>query len=391
MSEEFLSKHLADREKQDSLRTLHPTHDLVDFCSNDYLGFARSKELKQLLASELGVLSLEHGTGSTGSRLLTGNSQYAEDLEKFIAEYHKAEAGLIFNSGYAANTGLISSVARKDDIILYDELSHASIYDGVRLSKADSFPFRHNDIVHLEERLKFFRSANSEATIFVIAESVYSMDGDFAPLIDIVSLCEDYNAKLIVDEAHATGIFGKKGEGKVVELGLESTIFARIHTFGKALGCHGAIVLGSEELRNYLINFARPFIYTTALPIHSLAAIRSAYNLLLKSNNSILKINDLFSLFILKVKENKVPGFLTSFSPIQSIILEGNNEVKEIAELVQKDGYDVRPILSPTVPKGKERIRICLHEFNTEEQISGLLASLKKNIELTIPQKHQTV
>ena len=371
------------REEQGLFRKLSPSNSLVDFSSNDYLGFAGSAELKALLAAELQAPDSQLLTGSTGSRLLRGNSQYAEDLEKFIANYHRAEAGLIFNSGYTANIGLISAVARKGDTILYDELSHASIYDGVRLSKAESFPFRHNDVLHLEERLRFFKdNNNAHSTCFVVVESVYSMDGDFAPLEEIAPLCEEYKASLIVDEAHATGIFGPKGEGRVVELALEQHVFARMHTFGKALGCHGAIVLGSNELRKYLINFSRPFIYTTALPPNSFLSIKSAYLLLNKSNYKILYINKLINLFIQKIKLNSIPLFLTSFSPIQSLIIEGNDAVKKMALAIQKDGYDVRPILSPTVPKGKERIRVCLHAFNSEEEINGLLESLNKNSKL---------
>ncbi|MBI4929265.1 MAG: pyridoxal phosphate-dependent aminotransferase family protein [Bacteroidetes bacterium] len=385
MSEDFLHHRLKSREEQDLLRKLSPENNLVDFSSNDYLGFARSEELQKFITAELQTPNSKLRTGSTGSRLLTGNSQYAEDLEKFIAEYHKAEAGLIFNSGYNANLGLISSVAQKGDVIFYDELSHASIYDGVRLSKAESFPFRHNDISHLEERLKFYRSNHdSNSNCFVIVESVYSMDGDFSPLKEITSLCEEYNANLIVDEAHATGIFGPKGEGRVVELNLHEKFFARVHTFGKALGCHGAIVLGSEYLRNYLINYARSFIYTTALPVHSLVVIKSSYNYLLNSYDRMLKTNDLIKSFKSLVKDKSVTGFLESSSPIQSLVVEGNEEVKRISLLVRKDGFDVRPILSPTVPKGKERIRICLHTFNTLEEIKGLLSSLKKNSNLAV-------
>lgn len=399
MNQELLQKRLTAREEKGLLRKLSPQNNLIDFSSNDYLGFARSEELKKILAVELETLNFkpvrrmtdsvtlcgETKLGSTGSRLLTGNSKYVEDLEKFITDYHKSEAGLIFNSGYDANLGLISCVAQKDDVIFYDELSHASIYDGVRLSKAESFPFRHNDVRHLEERLKLFNDAGrdlkSRPTVFVIIESVYSMDGDFSPLKEISELCQMYKANLIVDEAHATGIFGPKGEGRVVELGLEQKVFARVHTFGKALGCHGAIVLGSEELRNYLINFARSFIYTTALPIHSLVAIKSSYLLLSKQKHIKFKINNLINLFKLEVKEENLSGFLESSSPIQSLIIGGKEEVKRISLLVQKDGFDVRPILSPTVPKGKERIRICLHTFNTEEEINGLLSSLKKILE----------
>ena len=390
MNEDFLKKRLSAREVDGSLRKLSQKNNLVDFSSNDYLGFAMSIEFQELVKNEFSILNYQFSirNGSTGSRLLTGNSLYVEDLEKFIADFHKAEAGLIFNSGYDANLGLISSVAKKEDVIFYDELSHASIYDGTRLSKAESFPFRHNDVAHFEERLKYYRSThNGNSNCFVIVESVYSMDGDFSPLKDISSLCDEYNAMMIVDEAHATGIFGPKGEGRVVELNLESKFFARVHTFGKALGCHGAIVLGSCELRNYLINFSRSFIYTTALPIHSLVAIKSSYLLLLKEDNNRLKINRLINLLKFKIQEQCLSSFLNSSSSIQSIVLEGNDVVKKIASLVQKDGFDVRPILSPTVPKGKERIRICLHAFNTEEEINGLLSSLKKNIELVQKKK----
>lgn len=384
MKEDFLNKRLTAREENGLLRKLSPENNLIDFSSNDYLGFARSGELKDLIDSELKNLKIKNG--STGSRLLTGNTAYVEELEKFIAEYHNAEAGLIFNSGYDANLGLITAVAKKDDLIYYDELSHASVYDGIRLAHGSTFPFRHNDLANLEGRLKYFLDNRKDKNCFVIVESVYSMDGDFAPLEKISELCEKYNAHLIVDEAHATGIFGPKGEGRVLELNLlgrsphgQKKVFARVHTFGKALGCHGAIVLGSQSLRNYLINFARSFIYTTALPFHSLTSIKSAYELLINKNNNSIKINNLINLFKQKLKELHIKGLIESSSPIQSIIFEGNETVKKIASLIQKDGFDVRPILSPTVPKGKERIRICLHTFNTEEEINALASSLEKN------------
>jgi len=389
----FLSHRLDLRKEKGLYRSLPPKNNRVDFSSNDYLGFASSAELKNSIVSELQTLNHKPETklGSTGSRLLTGNSAFTEEVEKFVAEYHNAEAGLIFNSGYDANLGLISSVAKKGDFIFYDELSHASIFDGVRLSKAESFPFRHNDVSHLEERLNLFRnSKNVYANCFVIVESVYSMDGDFSPLNAITLLCNKYKANLMVDEAHATGIFGLKGEGRVVELNLQEEVFARVHTFGKALGCHGAIVLGSNDLRNYLINFSRSFIYTTALPMYSILSIKFTYLHLINNSDIIIKTNDLINLFTSKVKALKLKGFLPSLSPIQSMIIEGNDRVKEMAIRIQKDGFDVRPILSPTVPKGKERIRICLHAFNTEEQINGLLSLLKKNTTIVL-QKQQMV
>ncbi len=286
---------------------------------------------------------------------------------------------------------MISTLAKKEDLIFYDELSHASVYDGVRLSKASSFPFRHNDPAHLTERLEFFRNNNSgNSNCFVIVESVYSMDGDLAPLEELASLCETYGARLIVDEAHATGVFGKKGEGRVAELGLQEKVFARMHTFGKALGCHGAIVLGSSSLKAYLVNFARPFIYSTALPVHSLVSIKCAYYLLSKSNDKILKINNLVNLFRSKLSNSSFSEFLDSFSPIQSLVLEGNEAVKKVSIQLRDAGFDARPILSPTVPKGKERIRICLHAFNSESEIDALLVSVMKSIPGAV-QKHAKV
>ena len=181
---------------------------------------------------------------------------------------------------------------------------------------------------------------------------------------------------MIVDEAHATGVYGKKGEGRCVELGLEKKVFARIHTFGKALGVHGAIVLGSETLRNYLINFARSFIYSTALPFHSLFSIRCAYDILANSNHKMLKIRKFIESFKSLIKSNFPSMKLPSESAIQCIIIPGNDSVKRVAEDIQAAGFDVRPILSPAVPKGKERIRVCIHAFNTDKEITALAQTL---------------
>lgn len=378
----FLQHHLDKRQEQGLLRTLKVPSGTIDFCSNDYLGFARSEELKHKISScsesacPVGRL-LTPGprlfNGSTGSRLLSGNSAYAEDLEKYIAQYHNAEAGLIFNSGYDANVGLLSSVAQRGDTIMYDEFIHASVRDGTRLSLAKAHSFMHNDLDDLEKKLK-----KKKGNVFVAVESVYSMDGDFSPLKEIVSLCQKHNANLIVDEAHATGLYGSKGEGRCVELGLEKVIFARVHTFGKALGTHGAIVLGSGALRNYLINFSRPFIYSTALPFHALLSIKCAYDILANSEHKALKIKLLKDYFKSLVKER----FLPSQSSIQCMIIPGNEQVKNISEKIQTAGFDVRPILSPTVPKGKERIRICIHAFNTEEEVKTLTEAIQQSLKV---------
>jgi len=370
--EDFLVLSLKKRQEQGLLRSLSVNKGLVDFCSNDYLGFARSKELKDLIDSSPDSSDL---IGSTGSRLLSGNSEYIEKLEHFIANYHKAPAGLIYNSGYDANIGLFPAVAKRGDTIIYDELIHASVHDAMRISLANSYSFKHNNTEHLEEKIK-----KAKGKVFIAVESVYSMDGDFAPLKEVSKLCDQYNAYLIVDEAHATGIYGTKGEGRIGELNLEKKTFARVHTFGKALGCHGAIILGSENLRNYLINFSRSFIYTTAMPFHTLKFIKYAYDMLSKSKNKILIINNLIDLFKQKINAVQNIDLIDSFSPIQSVIFKGNNEVKNLSQKIQKLGYDVRAILHPTVPNGKERLRICLHTYNTEKEITGLVNSISDNL-----------
>lgn len=369
LRDSFLQSTLAKRENEGLLRQLSQQKNLVDFYSNDYLGFARSEELKKRTELLLEKSLCKFINGSTGSRLISGNSDLFEETEKQIASFHNAEAGLIFNSGYDANLGLFSSVPKRGDTILYDEFSHASIIDGIRLSFAFAYKFRHNDLNHLEEKLKI-----AKARIFVAVESVYSMDGDIAPLKEMVSLCEKYNANLIVDEAHATGVFGKKGEGLCSELGVEKKTFARVHTFGKALGCHGAIVLGNLDLKNYLINFARSFIYTTALPPQSVATIQSAYVLLSECEEKITSLKKNIQFF--KKKIQNIERFIESESPIQSVIIGGNEKTINCATEICKMGFDVKAILSPTVPKETERLRICLHAFNTENEIIGLADSI---------------
>jgi 8-amino-7-oxononanoate synthase len=387
--EQHLLTILEERKRQSLFRSLRTKENLVDFCSNDYLGF--SQKIKQ--NSEF----YSFPSGATGSRLLAGNTKFVEDLEQEIADFHRAEAGLIFNSGYDANVGLLSCLPQKNDLLFTDELIHASMIDGARLSYATRYKFKHNDIESLENKVQFstdnivhqskiqsatnkpFPTSNIEhqtSNTFIAIESVYSMDGDLANLEAIANLSEKYGANLIVDEAHATGVFGKNGRGLVSELGLEDKVFARIVTFGKALGCHGAIVLGSKVLRDYLINFARPFIYTTAAPMHTHESVRQAYQLLKSPNFSNEKLHHLIHFFKEKAKQVPDLELIDSSSAIQCIIIAGNEKCREVAKNLQDVGLDIRPIVSPTVPKGKERLRICLHEFNTEEDILRIFNTL---------------
>jgi 8-amino-7-oxononanoate synthase len=369
-ADSYLQHSLQKRTEQDTLRKLRSEEQLVDFCSNDYLGFSRSETLHQAIEKEWNELPL-HNNGSTGSRLLAGNTAYAENLEKYIANFHAADAGLIYNSGYDANVGLFSALGQKESTFIYDELIHASVHDGIKLSRSTAYPFRHNDLAHLEERLQI-----SKGILYIAVESVYSMDGDSAPLTDMVALCKKYKANLIVDEAHATGITANQGQGLVQAAYLEKEVFARVHTFGKAMGCHGAIVIGSELLRKFLINFSRSFIYTTALPVHSLISIRQSYELLQKDTFSAAQLYNNIQLFKKEMAADPGIQLIASESPIQSIIISGNEEVKKCSDLLRERGLDVRPILSPTVPKGKERLRICIHAFNTIKQMDQLTAGI---------------
>ncbi len=365
---DHISNSLEKRRQDDSYRVLKEYDKGIDFCSNDYLGFARSTELKKRFLEVL--QSGNFKLGATGSRLITGNTVFAEELEKEIAVFHKAEAGLLFNSGYDANLGLLSSLPQRGDTIITDQLVHASIIDGVRLSRADRFSFFHNDLNALEEKLKL-----AKGVIYVVVESVYSMDGDQAPLREIAELTEKYSARLIVDEAHATGLFGDKGSGLVCEAGLEEMVFARVITFGKALGSHGAIILGKTQLREYLINFARSFIYTTAAPPYTHIAVQQAYRFLPEKDHArpLKKNIELFT------REFRNPDYLIpSSSAIQSLLIEGNSRAKEIASYLTDKGFELKAILSPTVPPGQERLRICLHTYNSDTDILNLVKAIKE-------------
>lgn len=370
-AELFIGKKLEERRTAGNLRTLKPPTGLLDFCSNDYLGFARSSVLKERILSE----TIKNGdlatSGSTGSRLLTGNSVYAEELEKHIAALHQSEAGLLFNSGYDANMGLFSSLPQRGDTIITDELVHASIIDGTRLSYANRYIFKHNDLDSLEEKLK-----HANGVCYVAIESVYSMDGDTPPIADILNLTDKYNAHLVVDEAHAVGLYHLG----LIDDNLRSRVFARIVTFGKALGCHGAIVLGSSSLKDYLVNFARSFIYTTAASFNQLASVKMAYRLLQESSGEIQSLQNNISQFKQNVSANADIPLIESKSAIQCLVLKNNSKTIALATQLQASGLDVRPILSPTVAAGSERIRICLHSFNTAEEITLLTQTINKFI-----------
>ena len=365
-----LQKKLHTWEEKGLLRTLkNQNHSLIDFTSNDYLGLARSPELFKQIETKVHEL-VNKLNGATGSRLLSGNSLFMEETEHKLSGIFKSESTLLFNSGYTANLAVLSSLPQRNDTIIYDELVHACMKDGARLSMSKRLSFKHNDLNDLESKIK-----KASGRIFIAVESIYSMDGDQCPLKDLVALSERYDATVILDEAHSTGVLGQQGSGLAVSLGLSDKIGVRIYTFGKAMGIHGACVAGSKLLQHYLINCARPFIYTTALPPHSLVAINCAFDYLIK--NIQLQFTLKQKIDVYKSGASDLKNQTITESSIQTVIVPGNTNAKRAAAKLQQEGFDIRAILSPTVPVGLERLRICLHTFNEDEQIIRLTKELK--------------
>lgn len=365
-----LQQKITQRVTQNSLRRLGKENSLIDFSSNDYLGFAKSeiifnKTHQYLINNNFKI------NGATGSRLLSGNHKLYATVEKQLAKLHNIETALIFNSGYDANIGFFASVPQRGDIILYDELIHASIRDGIQLSNAKSFKFKHNGVKDLEEKiLRFAQDDNSE--IYVVTESIFSMDGDSPDLVMMSQIINKHaNVHLVIDEAHALGVFGF---GLIQKLQLENAVFARIITFGKGLGCHGAAILGSKQLQQYLINFSRSFIYTTGLSPHALATIKIAHDELVISNSKE-QLQHNIQHFISESNRLRL-NFIKSNSAIHCCIISGNEHVKSIALQLQQHGFEVKPILSPTVPTNQERLRFCLHAYNSKEEITNVLENL---------------
>lgn len=375
----FKQKISARIEENNYRQLFRNKNDLVDFSSNDYLGFAKSRELYSLIREYEEKYAHLVFPGSGGSRLITGNHELYDIVETRLREIYKSERVLVFNSGYDANTGLFSSICGRTDTIFYDEYVHASIRDGIRLSNARSYSFRHNNLADLEKKL-----SHARGNVVIAVESVYSMDGIQKTqsgkyvLEDIIEFCNSRSLNIVVDEAHSTGIYGNKGEGIVSGSNLQDKTLARIHTFGKALGVHGAAIAGSGDLIDYLVNFSRSFIYTTALPPHSLISILAAHDYLASQQPSDLAVTRLRN-NIRYFRQKFYTHDETNDSAIHSILSPGNDNAKNLAETCKAAGFDVRPILSPTVPKGKERLRICLHAFNTQNQMDELRAVLSAN------------
>ncbi len=366
-----LLQQLKKKEDVGNFRSLQLTGDLVDFSSNDYLGLAKNQQLTEAIIDKVSTLNLPNG--STGSRLLSGNSTFHIDLEKRLAAYFQAQAALLFTSGYTANLALLSALPQRGDTVLYDQSIHACIKDGARLSHAKCLSFRHNCPSDLQKKL-----AISSGNKFVVVESLYSMEGDYPPIEEIADICRKHQVELIIDEAHTTGWVGSSGSGWVVEKKLQEQFLARVYTFGKGIGLHGACVVGSKELINYLINYARPFIYTTALPPHSVISVDCALSFVENGVVTGAALLQKINIYLQQASGLTLDISLNPDSPIQWVLMPGNERALEASKFLQLNGFDVRAIRSPTVPEGAERLRICLHSYNTESQIKDLLKTISR-------------
>ena len=356
---------LSKRKANQSYRTLGNFNpQLIDFASNDYLGLSKSTELKKRIEAQVQQLQTGNINGAGGSRLLTGNYPLLEESEQFLAQHFNSESGLIFQSGYMANVAVLSTLPGRGDTVLYDEQAHACMKDGIRLSAASRFPFLHNDLHDLEKKL-----SKAKGNIFVVVESVYSMDGDVCPLAELVPLCEQYDAAIIVDEAHSTGLFGNGGRGLVNRLTLHDKIAVRIYTFGKAMGVHGAFVACNQLVKNYLINFSRPFIYTTAPDAHTPIGMTESVKLIVENPQWEETLKHNIQQYREKLQINDASA---AYSAIQSFLIPGNAQARQAAQTLVEAGFDVRPILAPTVKEGTERLRIILHRYNTTQEINAL-------------------
>jgi 8-amino-7-oxononanoate synthase len=363
------ARQLEDLAAKDQLRALRARNG-VDLTSNDYLGLAESEELKNAAAA---AIARGVPVGAGGSRLLRGNHPEHEALEAEAAGYFGAEAALYFGAGYAANQAIFSTLPQADDIVVYDELVHASVHDGLRRGRAQPARIPHNDIDAIESRLRDWRSSGGRGQCWIAVESVYSMDGDSPNLDDLFAVADRHDATVIVDEAHATGVVGPQGRGLAAAFEGRHNVIT-LHTCGKALGTAGGLVLAPAIIRDYLINRARAFIFATA-PSPLIAAVtRAALEISRTQSERRQRLGELVAFADRRLREGC--GISSSGSHIVPIILGTNQKAVAASAALQRRGFDVRAIRPPTVPAGTARLRIALTAKLTESIIGELVDAL---------------
>ena len=360
---------LSDLESRAQLRSLESPHG-IDLNSNDYLGLSAHPRIKQAVLESVNSAAR---MASTGSRLLSGHDEAWDLIEREFAPWVGAEAALYFTSGYAANVGLLSALLRPEDVVFSDSANHASLIDGIRLAKCRRVVFPHLDLNFLEDELR--RSAPGDGARVIVVESIFSMEGDRAPLADLAALASRYGAELIVDEAHATGVCGPRGSGCVAEAGLSAKVLAMVHTCGKALAAAGAFVCGSENLRGFLINRARTFIFSTALPPYFASQVATGMNLAREADGDREHLARLGAFLRDELRANGFePG--SSDSQIVPVILGPNEIAIQFADYLRARGFGVRAIRPPTVPEGTARLRLSVTSKLSKNALAELVAAL---------------
>ena len=365
VKESGLYRHLRTVEGAQDAAIVLEGQEVLLFSSNNYLGLANHPTLKQAAQQAI----QQYGCGSGASRLISGSMAVHHELEYRLARLKKTEAALVFPTGYHANIGLLSALMGPGDTILSDSLNHASIIDGCRLSRADTRVYRHADIAHLGELLQACPQAGQR---LIVTDSVFSMDGDLAPLAEIVSLAQQHDAWVMVDEAHATGVFGPHGGGLVEELGLTEQVDIQMGTLGKALGCVGAFVAGSHELIDWLVNRARSFIYTTAIPPAVAAAVLAALDIVEQEPERRQQLWD-NTRFLLDSLHSLGYTLGATRSQILPVIIGEARETMVVAAALLQRGVFAHGIRPPTVPEGTSRIRVTPMATHTQDHLSRTL------------------
>ncbi len=366
---EELRKGLCALDARNLRRSLAEVHG-VNLCSNDYLGLAEHRKLRE---AAIDAVTHARKVGGTGSRLLSGQTEEWRSLEEEFAKFAGTEDALFFSSGYVANVGLLASLVGKDDVVYSDVLNHASLIDGMRLSGARKVIYPHLDLDALEDLLR--EEAGAPWRKVIITESAFSMDGDVAPLKEIAALADKYGAAIILDEAHSVGVLGPQGRGLAAEAGIVPQLLAVIHTCGKALGCAGAFVCGPAVLKEHLINHARTFIFSTALPPYFSRQIGAALRLAAGMDKERRELQARAERFrnALRAEGFDIAG---SASQIVPVVFGEVGETLDAAEHLRQGGFAVRAIRPPTVPEGKARLRLSLTCTIPQNELDRLVESL---------------
>ncbi|MBN2802927.1 MAG: pyridoxal phosphate-dependent aminotransferase family protein [Deltaproteobacteria bacterium] len=345
----------------------------IVFCSNDYLGLSFNKDI---IEQEIEILK-KSGSGSGASRLVSGNSSYHQNLENYFAEFSKKPRAVLFSSGYQANVGTISTLAKKGDHIFSDELCHASIIDGCRLSKAEIHVYNHLDTEQLEDLL--LENKNSDGNRFIITEGIFSMDGDLPPLEEITEIAQKNRSFLYLDEAHSIGILGPGGRGLAAQLNLSDKIDILMGTFGKAVASSGAAAGVDFPVDEVLKSSARSMVYSTALPPHICAGTLKSLQIINDADTLREKLFDNIKYFKKQACTKNIP-LIKSDTPIQPIIIGGEEETMKISQKLWDRGFFVQGIRPPTVKPGSSRLRVTVTAAHTTEQIDSLIETLEKII-----------